>query len=357
MFPRPKRLRKISEESKENRIRFDTNDYLGLSKNFEQYRPKSTISTWGASGSRLLGGNSEISCKLEYEIAKRLGTSAALLFSSGYLANVGILSSILTRNDFVFADKLCHASIIDGIRLSGARLIRFKHNDSKHLRSLLMAHRHLAKEALIITESLFSMDGDTPDLKEIIALKKEFECVLYVDDAHAIGVYDKDGYGLCKQYMPDIDIIVGGFGKALGSIGGYVGCSTEIKEFLVSSSRTFIYTTALPAPVLEWNYHIWTMLPSLEMERDKLHSLIGWFNQTFLPSKEIYSQIVPIICGSDKSTIELSNTLEKAGFSVPAIRPPSVPEKTSRLRLSLCAYHTKEELNGVMSIVQKYVSL
>jgi len=355
VFPSPRRERRLYGEQ-QNLVSFASNDYLGLAADRDLLAEvfESVPERFGSSGSRLLGGDLAAHHILEEAISAGLGTEAGLSFNSGYHTNVGILSAVLEKQDVVFADKFCHASIIDGILLSGAKLIRYKHNDLDHLESLLSTHRNTYNDALIVTESCFSMDGDLADIERLVALKKSFSCKLYIDEAHAIGVLGPNGYGLCVSHAQDIDFIVGGFGKALGSCGGYLGCSDTIKQFLINSCRSFIYSTSLPLPVLKWNTSVWTQLPQFQDRRESLQSLITWLSSTY-PEITSPSHISPIIIGDDDTALSLAKTLETEGFFVAAIRPPTVPENTSRLRLSLSSTHTQVQLEGVLNCVREYI--
>lgn len=358
MFPSARRDRRLYGEQP-HLVSFATNDYLGLAADSDiiAHVFESAPTRFGSSGSRLLGGDLAEHHALESAISNGLKTESGLCFNSGYHTNVGILSAILEKQDVVFADKFCHASIIDGILLSGAKLIRYRHNDLDHLELLLTKHRNTYVDALIVTESCFSMDGDVADIERLISLKHDFATQLYIDEAHAVGVLGPDGYGCTVPFSKDIDFIVGGFGKALGSCGGYLGCSESIKRFLINSCRSFIYSTSLPLPVLKWNTFIWTHLHSFQHRRNALQTLIRWLSDSYPDIITSSTHISPIIIGPDDATVSLATQLEAEGFFVPAIRPPTVPENTSRLRLSLCATHTQEQLEGVLTYVQKQLSL
>lgn len=353
MFPSPRRQRRLYGDVSPL-ISFASNDYLGLAENAALLDTVQSqqLSRFGSSGSRLLGGDLPQHHTLEAAIASGLQTEAGLCFNSGYHTNVGVLSAILEKKDVVFADKYCHASILDGILLSGAKLIRYRHNDLAHLQHLLETHRSSYNDAMIVSESCFSMDGDCADIVQLIELKKHFDTSLYIDEAHAIGIMGRNGYGLCSG-MQDIDFIVGGFGKALGSCGGYLGCSDDIKTFLINSCRSFIYSTSLPLPVLNWNIHVWNTLPHLQDRRDTLSALSTWLKSTYPDLITSDTHISPIIIGPDDATLSVSKQLEEAGFFVPTIRPPTVPENTSRLRLSLRTTHTQDHLEGVLNCVRK----
>jgi 8-amino-7-oxononanoate synthase len=239
-------------------IDLSSNDYLGLSNHPAlKEAAKEAVEEYGSgsSASRLLSGDLEIYHRLEEEIAAFKGKARALVFNSGYQANVGIISALSKNETAVFSDRLNHASIIDGIRLSGAKLFRFRHNEMGHLEELLEKERPKFKDALIITETVFSMEGDRAPLKDIAGLKERYGCRLMVDEAHATGIFGPDGSGLvAEEGLADkVDIIMGTFGKALGSFGAYAAASGDIIDYLINTSRAFIYSTALPPSVIAAN--------------------------------------------------------------------------------------------------------
>ncbi len=298
---------------------FSSNDYLGFS---EEKLLKDTAH-FGSTGSRLLSGDSILFHQLEDELARFLNKESALVFNSGYQANVGIISALAGKGDAIFADRLVHASLIDGIRLSGAKLYRFHHNDMVHLRSLLQKNRTHHSQSLIITESVFSMDGDLAPLDDLAALKTEFHSTLYVDAAHGIGIFAPP---------TQADILVGTFGKAFGSFGAFVGCSAAIKDQLIQTCRSFIYSTALPLPVVAWN------LAALELiqKTDRAKALLE--KAALFTAK---SQIVPILLANPNP---VSEKLRELGYWALPINPPTVPQGQSRLRISLTWHHPESVL-------------
>ncbi|MEW5972000.1 MAG: 8-amino-7-oxononanoate synthase, partial [Pseudomonadota bacterium] len=239
-------------------VDFSSNDYLGLSNHPQLINAvKLAAEEFGvsSSASRLLSGDFKLFHQLETRVAQFKGKESALVFNSGYQANVGILSALVGRQDAVFLDKLAHASLVDGALLSGAKLFRFQHNDVTHLSILLKNQRSKFNQALIVTESVFSMDGDKALLKEIASIKEKFNCSLFVDEAHATGIFGVSGSGVVSTLGLEtkVEYIMGTFSKALGSFGAYLACSQETKDFLVNNCRSFIYTTALPALVVAAN--------------------------------------------------------------------------------------------------------
>jgi 8-amino-7-oxononanoate synthase len=344
---------------------FSSNDYLGLSSHPKlKAAAKAAIEQFGCGGgaSRLLSGDLQLCHELEEKTAVFKSKEAALVFNSGYQANVGIISSLYKKHNIVFADKLCHASILDGIFLSGATLFRFRHNDMNHLESLLRSHAHKFKNRLIVTETVFSMDGDMPPLKDIVNLKDKFDCMLMVDEAHATGIFGPDGSGVVAQenLTDKVDLIMGTFSKALGSFGAYIAGARKTIEYLINTSRSFIYSTALPPAVIAVN------LAALQLIKDELFR-----RQTLLENADYFrnkliengmeakgcSQIVPLIVGDTEKAVAAGMSLCEKGHWVLPIRSPTVPLGQSRLRFSLTYNHTKEILdlltNDIIEIIKK----
>jgi len=333
-------------------VNFSSNDYLGLASNRElasaSFSALSPI--LGSSSSRLMTGTTPYHEELEDKIAEFKKKPAALIFNSGYQANIGIISALLTRDDCVFSDRFNHASIIDGMRLSGAKIFRFKHNDVTHLGSLLKEERHKYQEALIITETVFSMDGDIAPLEEIVCLKDEHDCVLMVDEAHATGVFGKKGRGITEEkgLENNVDIIMGTFSKALGGFGSYAAMSRRMRDYMVNTCRSFIYSTSLPPAVIAANI---SALDVVEKEPHRREELLR--NAAYLREKLVCggfkvrgeSQIIPVIIGGNEQALKISEFLKTRGFWVTPVRPPTVPSGESRLRISLTFDHSKEILD------------
>lgn len=343
-----------------------SNDYLGLASDLplrEEFlatlTPENFIPT--SSSSRLLTGNSEAYIVLEETLKRLYKSEAALVFGSGYHANTGILPAIAGRDTEIFADKLVHASLIDGFRLAEARHTRFKHNDLAELRRLLAeaSDRNPETVKIIVTESLFSMDGDTADLHELVSIKHEFPHVLlYVDEAHAVGACGPSGLGLAEETgtMGDIDFLVGTFGKALASTGAFVVTSNLVRDWLVNKMRTLIFTTALPPVNLRWTNFIVEKLPTFADRRSRLldygktlaDAVRGTGSEC--PSS---SHIVPWIIGTSADAMDCSQRLGDAGYYALPVRPPTVPEGTARIRFSLTAAMLPEEIAGLASSIQQ----
>lgn len=344
-------------------IDFSSNDYLGLSTHphlLEAAKRAIDKLGAGASASRLLSGDLEIHHQLEDRVAIFKGKQKALVYNCGYQANLGIISALCRRGDVIFSDRLNHASILDGILLSGIRFFRFRHNDVNHLELLLKRERDKFREAFIITETIFSMDGDKCPLKEIVELKERYSCWLYVDEAHATGIFGRCGSGLVeKEGLTDrVDLIMGTFSKALGSFGAYLAASKDIIDYLINSSRSFIYSTALPPAIIAAN------LASLDLiEREP------WRRKELLKNAEYFrtrlkgyglkvkgsSQIVPIIAGDAQKALKLSQRLKKKGYRALAIRPPTVPANEARVRFSLSYCHSKQILERLTEDISRII--
>lgn len=332
---------------------FTSNDYLGLATHPDLLKQTSTFFKlgFGSTGSRLLSGDAIPFHDLEKKMALFYSKEAALLFNSGYQANCGILPSLVTDQDLIISDKLCHASIIDGIKLSSAKHLRFKHNDLEHLRTLLTVQRHRYKRCLLVTETLFSMDGDSPNFETLIELKTQFDCLLYVDSAHSFGVTGENGEGLDPIHMSQIDILVTTFGKALGSFGACVACSESIKQQLINTSRSFIFSTAIPFPVLFWNSAALDVMQTMKKERDTLETQSRWFRneiQSIGYTTPSTSHIIPIMVGSEKRSEKMALQLQQLGFWIKPIRYPTVARHQARLRLSLTTNITHDSLKKVL---------
>ena len=343
--------------TRENRtmLNMSSNDYLGLASNenlrqsfLQQYGDN--FPSFTSSSSRLLTGNFPIYTDLEQIIAQRFQRESALLFNSGYHANLGILPALTTTKSLILADKLVHASMIDGIRLSQCQFFRYRHNDYQHLKSLLEKNAGKFDRIFIVTESVFSMDGDVADLKYLVQLKKQFpNTYLYVDEAHAIGVYGKNGLGIAERanVISDIDLLVGTFGKALASMGAYVVCDQILKECLINQMRPLIFSTALPPFNVAWTHFIFERLPQLSKERTHLEQLSAFLRQEVEHRTQIMPSqtcIVPYILGENEATLAKAKDLQEQGYYCLPIRPPTVPKGTSRIRLSLTADMTIDEV-------------
>ena len=332
-------------------VDFSSNDYLGLSGHPRLLEgAKKAIEKFGTSstGSRLMSGDSFLFHELEEKVARFKCKESALVFNSGYQANAGIVSSLIQKGDCVFSDRLNHASIIDGIMLSGAKIFRFRHNDADHLETLLKTERGKYKDALIVTETIFSMDGDRPPLRRMVDLKEKYDCLLMVDEAHATGIFGASGGGIVEEegLQDRVDFVMGTFSKGLGSFGAYIAASREIIDYLVNRARSFIYSTALPPGVIGANL---AALDIVREEPERRRSLLAnalYFRERLGIKGE--SQIVPVVIGDQYMTVEAAKRLLEKGFRVVPVRPPTVPPGQSRLRISLTYNHTKDILDRLV---------
>lgn len=336
-------------------LNLSSNDYLGLANDIELRRdfletltPETFLPT--SSSSRLLTGNFTAWEQLEQQLATAFGTEAALVFNSGYHANTGILPAVSNARTLILADKLVHASLIDGIRLSAAKSIRYRHNQYDQLERLIEINHTEYERIIIVTESIFSMDGDEADLRELVRLKKKYANVwLYVDEAHAFGIRGDKGLGCAEEQecISDIDFLVGTFGKALASAGAYIVCRKVIREYLVNKMRTFIFTTALPPVIIQWTSFVFTRLPNFRQRREKLQLVSSKLKEVLehkgyvCPSS---SHIIPMITGESSIAVRKAEELQRKGFYALPVRPPTVPEGTSRIRFSLTAEISEEEI-------------
>jgi len=335
---------------------FSSNDYLGLSGHPKIIEASiKAAKDFGASvsASRLMTGSMEFHHTLEKMTAEFKNMEDALIFNSGYQANTGIIPSLYSKGDVIFSDRFNHASIVDGIILSRAKLFRFQHNDLGHLEELLKGQRSKFKNALIITESIFSMDGDKPDLRALVNLKEKYNCSLMVDEAHATGIFGKNGSGMVEEegLSGKVDLVMGTFSKAMGSLGAYLACSKDIKEYLVNTARSFIYSTALPASIVAANIASIEIIKSEPARRTNLFKSAQYLRDLLKEKGFVLKgdyHIVPVIVGEAKSALELSNILKEKGYWVMAVRPPTVPQGQARLRISLSAIHQRKALEGLV---------
>ena len=347
-------------------LNFSSNDYLGLSQN-------KTIKNYtiniikkygiGSGSSRLVSGNFDFHEKTEKELAKKKKSEAAIIFSTGYLANYSILSSIFNSNIFkkkpiVFSDKLNHQCIYEGCKNKDIKFLRFHHNDMNHLEYLLKKNKFKSNPKFILSETVFSMDGDFADIESLVKLKKKYNSFLFLDEAHATGIYGKNGFGLSLKFSNDIDCVTGTFSKAFGSFGAYISCSKNLKSFLINKCPSFIYSTALPFSLLASIYSSIKMIPKLKNERKKLIKN-SYFLRTML-NKEGFNignsqtNIIPIIIGNSKKALIISKKLEKKGFYVVPIRPPSVPPNSSRLRISITSSHSQNNIKKLFKFLKMF---
>lgn len=346
-------------------LNLSSNDYLGIAqdhslwKSFLEETPPERLLP-SAVSSRLLTGNHPAYTRLERLLTRLYDRPAALVFNSGYHANSGILPAIADNRTLILADKLIHASLIDGLHLGHAPYIRYRHNDYQHLETLLREKAPLFDTVIVATESIFSMDGDICNLPRLIALKREFRNVmLYIDEAHAIGVRGQHGLGLCEEYncIADVDMLVVTFGKAIASVGAALICDREIKEWLVNTMRPFIFTTALPPINVEWTHYILSHLDGMADKRQHLATIAQRVNDAITQERGdtgSRSHIIPYIIGDAAEAQAEAIRMQRQGFYLLPVRPPTVPAGTSRLRISLHAACNDEEIDRlIVALTQK----
>lgn len=344
-------------------INFSSNDYLGLSTNkvlVEEFCDKFLHSAefcFSSASARLLSGTSKIYSSLESTIATLFNKDAALVFNTGYQCNLGVVSTLVGKGDVVFCDKLNHASIIDGMRLSEGTFYRYKHLDYGNLEELLKKHRNKYKRAIIISESVFSMDGDIADIDKLIELKHKYNTLLMIDEAHAFGAIDDNCAGITNYR--DVDIITATFGKALSSFGAFVVSNKSIIEYLINKARSFIFSTSIPPVNIMWTNWLLTEKKSLvEQQRKKLSNLVIQAHK-YLTEIGINTvsetQIIPIVMKSPDKAEKIAQQLWEYGYFVLPIRPPSVPIGTSRLRLSLTANMEFEQVKKLFDVIKNEI--
>ena len=334
-------------------LNFACNDYLGLA-NDPRIRQTAISSIeaegFGAGASRLICGNMGAHEALEADLASFKNTESALVYSSGYMANTGIISALLNRNSVVLSDRLNHASILDGIILSRAQLLRYPHADMQALEGMLKDLPGTQRR-LVVTDSVFSMDGDKAPLKEIVDLARRYDALVMVDEAHAFGVLGEKGSGLVEELGlgASVDVQMGTLSKAAGSFGAYA-CGTKLLcEYLINRSRSFIYTTAMPPAIAQASRTALQIIREGGALRQRLRGYADYMRRELdalgFDTMRSSTPIIPILVKDPAQALAMSQRLLQKGFFVQAIRPPTVPLGTSRLRLTLMATHTQEDLN------------
>jgi len=333
---------------------FASNSYLGLSVDprvisaariaLEKYGT-------GSGGSRLVSGSSDMHRELEEKIAGFKNTEAAILFSSGYLANVGTISVLVGQGDFVYSDQLNHASIIDGCRLSKANLRVYSHLDFEELKTFLIKDSKSKSKKLVVTDTVFSMDGDLVDLKELSAICERYGAMLMVDEAHASGVLGERGSGATEHFNVEdkVPVVMGTLSKAIGSLGGYVAGSKNLVDFIRNRVRSYIFDTSLPPASLAASMKAIDIIIKEKSRRDHLWKMIHRFKSGIekigLKTISSNSAIIPILTGEPEPTLRFADELRKEGIFTPAVRPPSVPPGKCRIRTSIMAVHNEDHID------------
>lgn len=341
-------------------ISFCSNDYLGLANHpavIEAFQRTASEMGVGAGAAHLINGHSHYHHKLEGALAEFVGAERALLFSTGYMANLGIVQALAGRGDKIFADRLNHASLIDGARLSGARIHRYSHRDLSALEQLL--DQHSAKQRIIMTDGVFSMDGDIAPLSELMRLANSHDAWLLVDDAHGLGVLGENGRGSLETaaVLPQENLILmGTLGKAFGAAGAFVAGSEALIEYLIQTARTYIFTTAMPAATAAAAIASLKIIQTEPQRRARLNHLIAHFRSQAIALGiglvESSTPIQCVICGDSRSAVDVSQNLWDAGFLVTAIRPPTVPKGTARLRITLSSEHSEAQIDQLLATMK-----
>lgn len=357
---KPNKSHRIFIDGKEY-INFSSNDYLGLSRNprviAAAVRAGEIYGT-GAASSRLLSGTFKIHDEIENELAKFKKAESALVFPSGYQTNLSVISALVSEGDCVIMDRLCHASIIDGARLSKAKLLVYRHKDTEDLERILKTSRGNRK--LIITDGVFSMDGDIAPLDRISDLAKKYSALLLVDEAHSTGIFGKNGSGLAEHFGIDerIDIKMGTLSKAIGSQGGFVCVSSVMRNYIINKARGFMFTTALSPMCAAAALESLKVIQESSSSRENLLTNAGYLRKRLksagYDTLSSESQIVPVLVGDTAKTLKLSEYLFDRGIYVPPIRYPTVPKDAARLRISLTVEHTVDDIDRFCDILEKY---
>jgi len=343
-------------------VNFCSNDYLGLANHPDvvgAFKAGADRYGVGSGSAHLVCGHSAAHHALEEELAAFTGRDRALLFSTGYMANIGVISALLGRSDAVFEDRLNHASLLDGGLMSGARFKRYAHADVADLETKL---ENAAGNKLIVTDGVFSMDGDFAPLDELAVAAKNHNAWLMVDDAHGLGVIGEHGGGIIEHFglsQDDVPVLMGTLGKGFGTFGAFVAGSEMLIETLIQKARTYIYTTAMPAAVAEATRASLKFAIAENWRRDKLKNLSERFRlgaeQLGLQVMPSSSAIQPILIGDSQSAVDISNALLDAGFLVSAIRPPTVPQGSARLRVTFSALHQEQHVDRLLDALAKII--
>lgn len=344
-------------------VNFCSNDYLGLANHpevvagFKQAADRYGV---GSGSAHLICGHGSAHQALEEELAAFTGRARALLFSTGYMANLGVISALVGRNDRVLEDRLNHASLLDGGLLSRAQFKRFRHLDSRDLQEQLLAH---TQKTLIVSDGVFSMDGDLADLPALAKLAQQYQAGLLIDDAHGFGVLGHNGGGIVEHFgltAGDVPILMGTLGKAFGTFGAFVAGSDDLIEILIQKARSYVFTTALPAAVAEATRISLRLLQTETWRRDKLQALVTRFRagarQQGLQLMDSFTAIQPILVGDSRQAVSVSQALMRQGFWVPAIRPPTVPAGTARLRVTFSAEHNMQHVDALLEALGKVMA-
>jgi 8-amino-7-oxononanoate synthase len=340
-------------------VDFSSNDILGIATNevlLDEFN-NLKFNQFGSTGSRLLTGDYCVFHDFENQLVEWLGIGCVFLFNTGYQLNAGVLSAILTASDIIFMDKQCHASLINGALASKAKVVRYHHQNMTHLKQMIVKYRGQYENAMLVTESIFSMNGRHTDIDELIAMKHQFNLSLYIDEAHAIGVYGPNGCGRCEDVMGDIDFLVGTFGKAFGGFGSFLGCRHPSAPIILNQCRSFIYTTSLPLPVVSWNQLSLSYIQNNPNMRRYVLELARYFRDQLSHLNIPFTgdgHIIAVRTDSTERTMALSKLLALAHCYVLPILPPTVPIRQCCVRISITAMHQKADIDRVITAVSGY---
>jgi len=339
-------------------INASSNDYLNLSTHplvVEAAKEAANRYGVGATAARFLSGTRNPHIEFETELAKFQDQESSASFTSGYLSNLALFQALGTRNTGIFIDKLAHHSLTSAAVQSDAKVYRFTHNDLNHLETLLSKNMH--EQKIIITEAIFSMDGDQANIDELSTLAEKYNAILYVDEAHSLGLFGNHGAGFCAN-NPRVDLVGSMLGKALGGVGGALSGSDLMIRYITNFAGAFMFTTAPSPVIMEAMRTSLHLLPSLDTERSHLHdvssSLRKKLQKLDFDTLQSNSQIIPVLIGTDEEVLRVSKHLQEFGVFAGAIRPPTVPEGTSRIRISLTAAHTHEHIDQIVDAFESW---
>ena len=346
-------------------LSFCSNNYLGLANHPSVVNAvKKAVDEygWGACASRLVSGNMTLHEALEKEISRFKMKDAAIVFPTGYMANLGVISSLVSGGDLVVSDKLNHASIIDGCRLSGAVFRVYAHCNMEKLENILKKSSKYNR-ILIVTDSVFSMDGDLAPLPDIVRIAKKYNAMVMVDEAHGTGVFGGNGRGVVEHFNLDneVDVVMGTLSKAIGSLGGYVSGDEDLISYLRNKARPFMYTTALPPAVSAASIAGINLIQEDPSLRETLWNNVRCIKERLgslgIDMISSQSQIIPLLIGDTQKTVDISKLLYERGILIPAIRPPTVPANSSRLRMTVMSSHTQADLESLFNALREVMNL
>lgn len=352
---------KVFFEDKELTL-FCGNDYLGLSRYprvVKALQRAAETHGSGAGASRLISGTSNLHARLEEKIAQYKNKESALVYTAGYLANLGVLTALAGDKDLIVMDKLCHASLIDGARLSGASVRVFPHKNYLRCAEILESAEGFRRK-IIVSDTVFSMDGDLADIPTLIEVKDKFKAMLILDEAHGFGVFGKTGSGAAEGYEKEIDVMTATLSKSAGTVGGFAACSKKIREYLINVSRPFIFATALPPAICaaaEEAISVMRDTPALRKRLwENVDSLLSGFKTLKTAQPAERSPIIPLMIGPEKEALRISEALMREGFLIPAVRTPTVPKGKARLRVTVSAAHTPKDIQRLLAALRKHIS-